>query len=111
MKNVDIHQGFANASIRDFLAQEHEIASRQTFGRSSQDIEEEINTLQEKLQFAKRYEATLELAQSRGWQFWDVSDDVEDWDFDSYMSFLGTEEEYDSLIATLRICNHNDGAK
>ena len=102
MKNADIHKAFGKVDIRDFLAQRYEEAQDETLGRSSQSIEEEISVLQEKLRFAKQYEAVLELAQSQDWTFWDVSDEIEGWNRETYMPFLGTEEEYITLVETLR---------
>jgi len=102
MKNAEMHKAFSKAKIRDFLAQQLERGYKGNWGRPSREIEEEIANLQERLKIARQYEAVLELTKAEGWDFWDISDEIEDYHSDTYMPFVGTEEEYDSLIKNLK---------
>ena len=93
MKNKNIHNGLDNKNVRDFL-------SKRTwygFDGEVEAIEKQINDLQEKLKKAKESQATRDLIRLNGWDEFDVSDEIEDYQRGEYFNFVGTKEEYKQL--------------
>lgn len=98
MKNEDIHNSFSEKEIRDFLGK------RVGFGYDGEVeiIESQINELNEKLKKAKESQAARDLVKSKGWEEFDVSDDISDYKYGEYFSFVGTKKEYKQLMETMQ---------
>jgi hypothetical protein len=90
MKNKDIHVLFEGKEIRDFLAKSLKVSE---CGSSPSFIEKEIKKLEEELKKAKQFEGAMELIKKQGWEEFDVSNEIEDYNSDTYFPFIGTEEE------------------
>lgn len=111
MKNNEIHQGLPNKEVRDFLSEQLTDSRYSTPPQeempppSSMDnldwailsAERTRNLAANQLEYLKRTKAVYILMKKMGWTEWDVSDETtrvgEHW-----LSFLGTEEEYNNLI-------------
>ena len=100
MKNEEIHKGYSQSEIRDFLSQGLE-ASRIGGGIGVKYIEGEIERFQILLRDAKKYEAIIQLIEDKNWEEWDI-EDIIPYDRETYFSFIGTEEEYNKLIKNLK---------
>jgi hypothetical protein len=116
MKNSDIHIGHKNKEVRDFLSEQliingfqrntnkKEIVPHQenTLEWSIKDAEKQIEYFQRYIQNLKNLQAIEQLISTNGWQEFDVSDYVDKDVEDGWMSFIGTEEEYNDLIKILK---------
>lgn len=112
MKNSEIHKGFVNPIIRDFLA----IQMCKAFEIDSnnkpkacvynsglewviENSEEQIRYNKELIKNAKNKMAILQLIENEGWVEFDVSDETQnDTGYKLHMNFIGTQEEYNDLI-------------
>ena len=113
MKNNEIHNGLPNKEIRDFLSLQLGIASgieykmkvvpadikngldRQIF-RNNESIAYSLKN-NEKMNALKALYAIIEML---GYGEYDVSDSVENVG-NNWLSFIGTEEEYETLLKQL----------
>lgn len=93
MKNKNIHNGFDNENVRDFLSKR----TGYGFDGEVEAVEKQINELQEKLKKAKESQATRDLIRLNGWSEFDVSDEIEDYKPGEYFNFVGTGDEYKQL--------------
>lgn len=99
MKNKDIHKGFPRAEIRDFLSSTYE---RTWTLDTVCFLEEQIEKLHGELDTAKKHQAAFQLIENQGWKTWDISDEVP-YNSCTYFPFVGTEEELDALLETIRL--------
>ncbi len=96
MKNVDIHNGLKDKEIRDFLSQS--IPKISDFVGNEIHCREMIEKYQKGLVIAQKYSGALRLLEQMGWSEHDVSDDIDDFEPDTYFDFIGTKEEYHLLL-------------
>ena len=96
MKNEDKHCGLNDAHIRDFLAQQ----LRYGYRGEVIAINKHIAKLKENLKVAKRSEAAAQLIEDKGWERFDVSEEIQDYSPKTYFAFIGTNEEYKALNFT-----------
>ena len=89
MKNIDKHAALSSSDIRDFLAKQ----IGDGYEGEVEHIKGRIVVLQKELEIAKRSQAVLDLMKGRGWEQFDVSNDIEDYKYDEYFPFVGTKEE------------------
>ena len=117
MKNKDIHQGLPHQVIRDFLGRtiveswRTEASIKRSvqpwdeddpFGSSILRVKEQIKELQAQLEILETRKACSVLMKLYKWDEWDVSDDTERPSPNvSWMSFIGTKEEYDFLMTKI----------
>lgn len=92
MKNANMHNVFADAKTRDFLAKAMQTGLTKSLWEGSALIEQRIAELQEMLPFARQWEAALALIRSQGWEDWDVRNEIVDFG-DDYFPFIGTAGE------------------
>lgn len=116
MKNSEIHQGLENAYLRDYFAIsvmknfEKEYSTKlehvcfdienpweSTILKTEKTIEYE----KKRLEIFKERQALFCLIKAQGWKEHDVSDETEK-DLDGWLNFVGTEEEYDVFIESLK---------
>ena len=113
MKNSAIHNGLSQKEVRDFLAMQlMEIQINKNNNNSdynnchidddpfqSQINRDRVNIkyLTKNIKFNEQIKAVLILIEDNGWDEHDPSDNVLK-DLPGYMSFIGTEKEYDILI-------------
>lgn len=102
MKNKDIHNGFDDKLVRDTLGNILLEADREGLGHSSDYLKHQIAQLQEELKLSEQREAARILIEKLGWHEHDVSDEVEDYHYENYFSFIGTWEEYAELIKEMK---------
>jgi len=95
MKNFDIHKGLDKRDLRDFIGKyifndtgEHYIKSMET----------QVAELMERIKKARIAMGIREVATVLGWEGFDVSGDIEDYDRETYISFIGTVDEYNKQI-------------
>ena len=93
MKCKDIHNGLEMAEVRDFLAK----SARSGLFGGVEHIKAKISELNKELEMAVNANAAMDLMDANGWREFDVSDEVNDYHRDLYFSFVGTEDEYNSL--------------
>ena len=99
MKAVEIHNSLDKKEIRDFLGKElHDLS---TITSIPECLEQKIIELQNELKQCRRKQALIELINYLGWEEFDVSVEITDYDWDTYIDFIGTEEEYKSIILQL----------
>ena len=101
MKNENIHNGFSEKEVRDFLAQELRESQKEGGFVSVEYAEEQIKNFQKILKRAKKFEAVKCLMALRGWEDLDISEWVS-YNSETYFPFIGTEEERSKLLATLK---------
>jgi hypothetical protein len=119
MKNSEIHAGFDKREIRDLIAlefvksYEEEVNNKKDVNNYNsykkeplvwaiKEAEAQIKFLRRHIEINKKRVALLELSKICGWTEYDVSDETErDHDYSYYMSFFGTEEEYQELMRKL----------
>lgn len=94
MKNEEIHRGFSQSEIRDFLAQELRESQKEGGFVSVEYAEDQIKHFQ-------KFEATKYLMTEKGWEDWDITDYIL-YDRETYFPFVGTEEERNKLLETLK---------
>lgn len=99
MKNQHIHKGLDKSEIRDFLGKR---IFKGLSVHSPQYIKKQIKELQEELILAQQEEAIITITKLIGWNGFDISDEIEDYSTDTYMNFVGTEEEYQDLINKIK---------
>ncbi len=111
MKNSEIHTGFPDKDVRDFLAISEHIAStglnnnKREAVRKGDDAlqdainhcEREIEWLQRQMQYYKRLQSVDVLVKNQGWQSYDVSDLIYADIPGGYMPFVGTKEEFEEF--------------
>ena len=115
MKNSEIHNGFSQKEIRDFLSLQlkriyndecenkkeiHPYSNFDPLEWSIIEAQEQIRYNQKKIELIREKIAILKLIKNNKWQEFDVSDYVIK-DKKSYMSFIGTEKEYNKLMLKL----------
>ena len=100
MHNLDIHKNFDRSDVRDFLAQELE-RSRSTVNQSVEWLESEIARYQKALSIARQRDTVLELIKGCGWAMQHVDTVGIQCDSETYFPFVGTEEEYEELLARI----------
>jgi len=98
MKNKDQHKGLKHAGIRDFLSK----SLKYSYEGEVEIIEEQMKKLQANLERAKTYQASYALVQSKGWEYFDSSDECEDYRDGHYTPFVGTEEEFSQMCNNIR---------
>jgi len=114
MKNSQIHLGLPNSDLRDFFSislvkncveefkNKKEIIELKVREWAIKDCENEISFHQRRLQLLKEKFSILTLIKMQGWDEFDVSDETEKdlWSngYSTYMSFIGTRQEYDNFI-------------
>lgn len=125
MKNTEIHQELSEKDLRDFLtksladnnlkriaigndpkyAYTYKTTNNLIIGldRAIANSEKELKKVTLKIELYKKDRAICQIIEMKGWKEFDVSDyvikDYEDW----YLSFIGTEEEYENLESKLKI--------
>lgn len=100
IKNENIHEGFSQQEIRDFLAQELRDLEKEGVP-SVEYAKRQIEIFQNMLKYAKKADAVRCLIEEKGWKEWDVSDDIP-YNRETYFSFVGTEEEFKRLLELLK---------
>jgi len=119
MKNSQIHNGFSQKEVRNFLAislikcfeklnneanNKTNIAQPKTndinpFKWQVYLIKKEIETLQIKLEIAEEQKAIFSLIINNGWEEFDVSDETyNDSKYKLMLNFIGTKKEYEELL-------------
>ena len=100
MKYTEMHEGFAQKEIRDFLGKE----ISETWATSSVDhLEKEIKKLQVELETARRHQALIALMKHMGWEDFDVSDFVERIGNDCWPQFVGTKKDYEQFMGKVKL--------
>ena len=94
MKTEDMHKGLDKPEIRNFLAQ----GIGHSYEGEVEYLKGKISELEEQLEKAVKVQASCELIESNGWQWFDVSDEVKNYDKQTYHSFVGTEDEVMSVF-------------
>lgn len=94
MKNIDKHAALPSSNIRDFLGKQLGFG----YEGEVENIKARIADLHIELEAAKRSQAARDLIKLNGWEYFDVSDDVEDYKSGEYFSFVGTQEERDQVF-------------
>jgi hypothetical protein len=117
MKNNKIHNGFERKEIRDFLAQSLIDADVRLRNNKLEIIpysedkaleyiirnaELHIEFLQKNIQIYKQVLAIQQLIALNNWQENDVSNETEKDIKEGWMSFIGTENEYNHLLEIIR---------
>jgi hypothetical protein len=95
MRNEEQHNGLDKKEIRDFLAKQ---LGRYSYDGEVDAIKKRIDDLQADLERAKRSKAARDLIALNGWQIFDISDDIDDYDTIKYFEFVGTQEERDQVF-------------
>jgi len=95
MKNADVHVGFEDKEVRDFLSDSYERNIRKAGYVNLDRLEEQLRELEEQLEHARQVSAALKLIEQRGWTVHDNSDDIEDYKPETWRPFVGTEEEFE----------------
>ena len=101
MKNENIHNGFSEKEIRDFLAQELSESQKEGGFVSVEYAEEQIKQFQKLLKYAKKFDAVKCLMAEKGWEDLDISEWVS-YNSETSFPFIGTEEERNKLLETLK---------
>ena len=118
MNCTEIHNGFPNKELRDFLSlamvkafddegknqKVHLLYSEyeDPFEFAKDDAREHIKHYKQYIRNIETKQAILRLIELNGWKEHDVSDDVyNDTDYRGWMSFLGTEDELEQLHAII----------
>ena len=96
MKNKDIHKGLDKAEIRDFISEE--LKSVDYGAGCAEAIKKKITELECELEKARRAEAIHALIKHMGWDWFDISDEIEDYSRVTYRSFVGTKKERDMVF-------------
>lgn len=95
MKQSEVHQNLSDENLREWLAQEWSRAT--TEGGYGEDhlrhYEQKIEELKRKIEACKRFAAVETVLKMKGWEWFDVSDDVSDYSEQTFYGFVGTEEE------------------
>jgi len=94
MKNAEKHTGLDKAEIRDFLAKQVGYG----YEGEVENLERWIAEKQIELEKAKRSQAARDLIAVNGWEYFDVSDDIEDYKAGECFPFVGTQEERDQVF-------------
>lgn len=122
MKNSKIHLGFEKSDLRDFFAisllrnlekeifnKREEVFKDGEFVKNGLDVridfaKNEIKFLTKEIEICNEKKSLLLLLENLNWSYFDVSDETER-DFDSpyWLSFIGTEEEFEFFIEKLII--------
>ena len=113
MKNSEIHTGLDQKEVRDFLAKEMAKTciphKSKTPNGSLDPLDWAIEGAKNARDLAERQirdleirKAILHLIKKMGWDEFDVSDYVT-LDFDMYLNFVGTQEDYDVFKIKLNI--------
>lgn len=98
MKNKDIHKGFEEAEVRDFLSKS---VVNSCYVGEVERLEKNIKSLQEQLIKARQLEAVMSIIKSKGWDVHDVSDYVHDYKSGEYFGFVGTKDEVKAMIDSI----------
>lgn len=117
MKNSKIHLGFEKSYLRDFFAislvrnLEKEMSNKRKkvfkddeFVKNALDYriklaENEIKFQKKEIEIIKQKKSLLLLMENENWGEFDVSDETEkDFDSDYWLSFIGTQEEFEFFI-------------
>lgn len=101
MDNKNIHKSFTQREIRDYLAQELKESQEEGGFISVEYAEEQIKHFQDMLKYAKKFEAVRCLMAERGWEDWDITENIA-YNKETYFPFIGTEEEFNKLLGLLK---------
>jgi hypothetical protein len=120
MKNSKIHLGFEKSELRDFFAvslvrnleklitnEREEVFKDNKYVKNGLDVqityaENEIKYQKKNIEILNEKKSLLLLMENMDWSEFDVSDETER-DFDSpyWLSFVGTEKEYEIFLSSL----------
>jgi hypothetical protein len=113
MKNTEIHTGFDQKEVRDFLAKQMSKSqkprkekkrsnpnSMSTFDWAIESAERVRDLAINQIRDLETRKAIRTLILNMGWEEYDPSDHV-DLDTDMYWGFVGTEEEYGQLLKNI----------
>lgn len=113
MKDIDVHQGLDKKEIRDFLSNElaknstRDIKARRVSYNSNNPFQSAIDSADSQIEYWTKIKnnslaskVIFDLINSNGWSEHDISDYTTKTN-DYYISFIGTEEEYNKLVETL----------
>lgn len=121
MKNSKIHLGFEKPELRDFFAislvrnleklttnEREEVFKDNEYVKNGLDVqityaENEIKYQKKNIEILNEKKSLLLLMENMDWSEFDVSDETER-DFDSpyWLSFIGTEEEFDFFLNLIK---------
>jgi hypothetical protein len=94
MKNIHIHETLDDKEIRDFLAKS---AGSSYIGEADR-LKERIAELIRQLKIAEKEEVVMKLIEGKGWECFDISDQITDYTSASYFPFVGTKEELEGQV-------------
>jgi ribonucleotide reductase beta subunit family protein with ferritin-like domain len=98
--NETKHIGLDKKDLRDFVGKT--LQQYHHFYEKQEDVLKEIETLKNKLKEIKIRDGLMELMKQLNWKDYDVSDYI-DYKFETYFNFIGTDDEYNKLINTLKL--------
>jgi len=94
MENSEKHSKLPEALMRDFLGKSIKDCG---YPRKKETIENEIKKLSNELEKAKISEGIFSIIKLKGWYELDVSDEITDYNPETYFNFIGTKEEHKNL--------------
>ena len=114
MKDSEIHEGLPQKEIRDFLGMQFVVLYERELKNKCEFISPNLNDIawaiarakekirwnQENINILTQRQAVITLIETQGWEEHDVSDYTRR-DGEIWMSFIGTEAEYEELITKL----------
>jgi hypothetical protein len=121
MKNTKIHQGLEKSELRDFFSisllrnleklinnEREQVFKDNEFIKNGLDVQityavNEIKYQKKNIEILNEKKSLLLLMENMDWSEFDVSDETER-DFDSpyWLSFIGTEEEFDFFLNLIK---------
>ena len=101
MENKNIYDDVNKKDMRKYLSSElHALQRRGIFG-NLEYYEKQLKTATEQYAAAKKYSAIKEIIKDFKWDEYDVSDEIDDYNPESYFCFVGNEKEYDQLLKNM----------
>ncbi len=107
MDNENIHDGLDKKEIRDYLAKARHKEAMGGYTSNVEWFEKQVKEFEVMLEHAKIVRAINQLIESNGWKEFDVSEHVK-WSHETYFSFMGTQEEYETLVEKIKKENKDE---
>lgn len=97
MNIEQLHSKFDDANMRNYLSKTFTKSAKISLFVSIKELENQISVLQEKLEHAKIVESIDCIIKDKNWRQFDISD-ITYYNEDTYIHFVGTEEEYKKVL-------------
>jgi len=98
MKQSEVHSNLPQPEIRDWLAKQLTSLDRRAGSGSVAYLEKKLKEVQAELEAARILVGVKAFMEHKGWQHFDISDDISDYSPETFTGFVGTSKECKAIF-------------